>query len=452
MKSWRMLILGLTLIVNVSIAAPQIVDKVAAVTDNDVVLESDVRAFLQFMKINAQQVRQQLLDESTLRHQILDRLIMDNIILQIAKKMNIQISDAQLDQVINNIATQNHMTLDQLKSQIAYKNLIYSTYRNQIRKEMTIAVVRNSEVRRRIIILLEEIDALANQIASQTSEDAEINLSQILILLAENPTQKQVDDSEILANSLVKQLQGGANFAKLATANSADSQAIKFGQISWNTLQEIPSPFAKILTQAQKGQVVGPIRSDVGFHVLRVNDILFGKKTASITEVHARCILLKPSSVMSNSQVRAKLDEVAKQIKSGTTDFATQAKQLSQDPSSANQGGDLGWATPDMYDPLFRSTLMKLRKGEISAPIYSSFGWQLIQLLDIRHINKIDTAQKDRAYRLLFNRKFTEEAKTWMQEQRATSYVKIINERDISLSSDHNHDSYRYQPPRTCCD
>ncbi|MGK2959869.1 MAG: peptidylprolyl isomerase SurA [Candidatus Malihini olakiniferum] len=434
MKNWGTLILGLALSVNTAVAAPHVVDKIAAVADNSVVLESDVSTLLQSLKINAQKVRQQLPDENTLRHQILDRLIMDNIILQMAKKINIQISDAQLDQAISNIAAQNSMTLNQLKTQLANENLTYSTYRNQISKEMTIAKVRNNEVRRRITILLQEVDALAKQIASQTSKDAELNLSHILIPLAENAKQQQVDYLENLANSLVKQLQGGADFAKLATVNSADSKALKCSQMGWGKLQEIPSIFAERLTQAQKNQVVGPIRSGVGFNILCVNDIRGGNKSVSVTEVHARHILLKPSLVMSDSQAEAKLDEVAQQIRRGTTNFVTQAKQLSQDPRSANQGGNLGWATPDMYDPSFRDALIKLRKGEISAPIHSSFGWQLIQLLDTRQVDKTDAAQKDRAYRMLFNRKFSEEAQIWMQEQRAASYVKIFNGGDSILT------------------
>ncbi|MFB6435110.1 MAG: peptidylprolyl isomerase SurA [Candidatus Malihini olakiniferum] len=432
MKIWRTLILVLAFSANAAVAALQVVDKVAAIAGNSVVLESDVSTLLQSVKMNAQQRGQQLPDKNTLRQQILDRLIMDQIILQLANKMNIQISDAQLDQAISSIAAQNRRTLDQLKSQIAYENLTYSTYRNQIRKKMTIAEVRNNEVRRRITILPQEVDALAQQIASQIGEDAELNLSHILIPLEENPTQQQVDDSENLANSLVKKLQGGADFAKLAMENSVDSQALKGGQIGWRKLHEIPSLFSERLIQAQKGQVVGSIRSSVGFHILRINDIRVGNKSVSVTEVHARHIFLKPSVVMSDTQAEAKLDEVAQQIRRGTTDFATQAKQLSQDPGSANQGGDLGWATPDMYDPSFRDALMKLRKGEMSAPIHSSFGWQLIQLLDTRQVDKTDAELKDRAYRMLFNRKFAEEAHSWMQEQRAASYVKIVNSSDSS--------------------
>ncbi|MEI7236505.1 MULTISPECIES: peptidylprolyl isomerase SurA [Pectobacterium] len=427
MKNWRTLILGLALSASTAFAAPQAVDKVAAVVDNSVVLESDVNSLLQSVKLNAQQAGQQLPDDATLRHQITDRLIMDNIILQMAQKMGIQVTDEQLNQAITNIAAQNKMSLDQLKSQLAYEGLNYNTYRNQIRKEMLISEVRNNEVRRRITVLPQEVDTLAKQIATQTGENDELNLSHILIPLPENPTQQQVDEAENLATSLVKQINEGADFGKLAITYSADPQALKGGQMGWGKLQEIPTLFAERLTQAQKGQVVGPIRSGVGFHILKVNDIRGGNKSVSVTETHARHILIKPSVVMTDSQAQAKLAEVAQQIKNGSTDFASQAKLLSQDPGSANQGGDLGWASPDMYDPAFRDALLKLKKGEISQPVHSSFGWHLIQLLDTRQVDKTDAAQKEQAYRMIFNRKFAEEAQTWMQEQRAAAYVKVIN-------------------------
>ncbi|MBA0166708.1 MULTISPECIES: peptidylprolyl isomerase SurA [Pectobacterium] len=427
MKNWRTLILGLALSASTAFAAPQVVDKVAAVVDNSVVLESDVNALLQSVKLNAQQAGQQLPDDATLRHQITERLIMDNIILQMAQKMGVQVTDEQLNQAITNIATQNRMSLEQLKSQLAYEGLNYNTYRNQIRKEMLISEVRNNEVRRRVTVLPQEVDTLAKQIANQTGENDELNLSHILIPLPENPTQQQVDEAENLATSLVKQISEGADFGKLAITYSADSQALKGGQMGWGKLQEIPTLFAERLTQAQKGQIVGPIRSGVGFHILKVNDIRGGNKSISVTETHARHILIKPSVVMTDSQAQAKLADVAQQIKNGSTDFAAQAKLLSQDPGSANQGGDLGWASPDMYDPAFRDALLKLKKGEISQPIHSSFGWHLIQLLDTRQVDKTDAAQKEQAYRMIFNRKFAEEAQTWMQEQRASAYVKVIN-------------------------
>ncbi|ACZ78401.1 peptidylprolyl isomerase SurA [Dickeya zeae] len=427
MKNWRALVLGLALSANMAFAAPQEVNKIAAVVDNSVVLESDINSLLQSVKLNAQEAGQQLPDDATLRHQILERLIMDNIIMQMAQKMGVQVTDEQLDRSITNIAAQNHMSLDQLRSRLAAEGVSFDTYRSQIRKDMMIADVRNSEVRRRVTVLPQEVDALAQQLASQGANGPEVNLSQILIPLPENPTQDQVDKAESLANRLVKEASQGADFGKLAITYSADPQALKGGQMGWGRPQELPSLFAERLANPQKGQIIGPIRSGVGFHILRVNDTRGGSQAVSVTEVHARHILLTTSVVMNDAQAKAKLEEVASQIRSGKLSFAAAAKQLSQDPGSANQGGDLGWASPDMYDPAFRDALMDLKKGEISAPVHSSFGWHLIQLLDTRQVDKTDAAQKDRAYRMLFNRKFAEEAQTWMQEKRAAAYVKILD-------------------------
>lgn len=427
MKNWKTLLLGIAMIANTSFAAPQVVDKVAAVVNNGIVLESDVDGLMQSVKLNAGQAGQQLPDDATLRHQILERLIMDQIILQMGQKMGVKITDEQLDQAIANIAKQNNMTMDQMRSRLAYDGLNYSTYRNQIRKEMIISEVRNNEVRRRITVLPQEVDALAKQIGTQNDASTELNLSHILIALPENPTSEQVNDAQRQAESIVEEARNGADFGKLAITYSADQQALKGGQMGWGRIQELPGIFAQALSTAKKGDIVGPIRSGVGFHILKVNDLRGQSQSISVTEVHARHILLKPSPIMNDQQARLKLEEIAADIKSGKTTFAAAAKEYSQDPGSANQGGDLGWATPDIFDPAFRDALTKLHKGQIRAPVHSSFGWHLIELLDTRKVDKTDAAQKDRAYRMLMNRKFSEEAATWMQEQRASAYVKILS-------------------------
>ncbi len=427
MKNWRMLILGVAITANTAFAAPQELDKVAAVVNNGVVLESDVDNMMRTVKSQAQQAHQQLPDDKTLRHQILERQVMDAIILQMGEKAGLQVSDQQLDQAIQNIAAQNKMSMDQLRSRLAYDGMNYNAYRAQIRQEMLISEVRNNEVRRRVTILPQEVDTLATQIGSQNTQGTELNVSQILLPLSENPTQQQVDDQEALARQLVGQLKSGADFGKMAVTYSADPQALKGGNMGWAKIEELPTLFSQALSTAKKGDIVGPIRSGVGFHILKVNDLRGESKNISVTEVHARHILLKPSPILTDAQAQAKIEQIAADIKSGKTTFAAAAKQFSDDPGSANQGGDLGWATPEIYDPAFRDALLKLQKGQVSEPVHSSFGWHLIQLLDTRQVDKTDAAQKDRAYRLLFNRKFAEEAQTWMQEQRASAYVKILD-------------------------
>lgn len=431
MKNWRTLILGLVVCTNSAFAAPQEIDRTVAIVNNGVVLQSDVTNLMRSVKLNAQQTGQQLPDNVKLHHQILEQLIMDSIQLQMAQKMGISISDNDLDKAIDNIAAQNRMTIDQMRSRLAKEGIDHKNYRTQIRKEMLTSEVRNNEVRRRITILPQEVESLAQQISSQTDEDTELNLSHILIPVPENPSQQQKDQAESQANKIVAEIKEGADFAKLAIANSSDPQALKGGQMGWSKRQELPSLFAAKLHSANKGDIIGPIRSGIGFHILKINDIRGADKAISITEVHARHILLKPSIMMTDNQAQAKLQAIAQEIKNGKTHFATVAKEISEDPGSAGQGGDLGWAAPDIYDPAFRNALLKLKKGAISAPVHSSFGWHLIELLDTRKVDRTDAVQKNRAYRMLFTRKFAEEAQSWMQQQRAAAYVKILDGHDV---------------------
>lgn len=252
MKNWKTLLLGIAMVANTSFAAPQVVDKVAAVVNNGVVLESDVDGLMQSVKLNAGQAGQQLPDDATLRHQILERLIMDQIVLQMGQKMGVKITDEQLDQAIANIAKQNNMTLDQMRSRLAHDGLSYSTYRNQIRKEMTISEVRNNEVRRRVTILPQEVDALAQQVGNQNDASTELNLSHILIPLPENPSSDQVNEAESQARAVVEEARNGSDFGKLAITYSADQQALKGGQMGWGRIQELLCIFAQALSTAKK--------------------------------------------------------------------------------------------------------------------------------------------------------------------------------------------------------
>ncbi|EMQ4857303.1 peptidylprolyl isomerase SurA [Morganella morganii] len=426
MKNWRTLILSLMFTASTaSFAAPQQLDKVAAVVNNGVVLESDVNNMLQTVTMNARNAGQQIPDQATLRQQILERLIMDNIVMQMAGQMQITIPDQAVDGAIEDIARQNNMTTAQMKERLQRDGMSYDKYRSDIRKEMMMAEVRNNEVRRRVVILPQEVESLANLISTQNAADTELNISHILIPLPENPTEAQMNTAKEKVTTIMNELQRGADFGKLAITYSADPQALKGGNMGWSRLQELPGLFAERLQSAKSGEIVGPVRSGVGFHILRVNEVRGNNQPISVTEVKARHILIKASPIVTDEQARSKLQQIASDVKSGKTTFDAAAKQFSEDPGSALRGGELGWSMPDIYDPAFRDALMKLKKGELSQPVRSSFGWHLIQLEDTRNVDKTEAAQKDRAYRMLFNRKFSEELQSWMQEQRAGAYVEI---------------------------
>lgn len=253
---------------------------------------------------------------------------MDQIVLQMGQKMGVKISDDQLDQAIANIAKQNNMTLDQMRSRLAYEGINYNTYRNQIRKEMLISEVRNNEVRRRITVLPQEVEALAKQIGDQNDASTELNLSHILIPLPENPTSDEVAAAQEQANSIVEQARNGANFGKLAITYSADQQALKGGQMGWGRIQELPGIFAQALSTAKKGDIVGPIRSGVGFHILKVNDLRGGTQNISVTEVHARHILLKPSPIMNDARLRLSWNRSQPRLRAGKSRLLKRRKPI----------------------------------------------------------------------------------------------------------------------------
>lgn len=333
MKNWRTLILGLMFTASTtSFAAPQQLDKVAAVVNNGVVLESDVNNMLQTVTMNARNAGQQIPDQATLRQQILERLIMDNIVMQMAGQMQISIPDQAVDGAIEDIARQNNMTLAQMKDRLKRDGMSYDKYRSDIRKEMMMAEVRNNEVRRRVVILPQEVDSLANLISTQNAADTELNISHILIPLPENPTEEQMNAAKEKVTTIMNELQHGADFGKLAITYSADPQALKGGNMGWSRLQELPGLFAERLQTAKSGEIVGPVRSGVGFHILRVNEVRGNSQPISVTEVKARHILIKPSPVMTDDQARSKLQQIAADVKSGKTSFDAAAKQFSEDP------------------------------------------------------------------------------------------------------------------------
>ncbi|MGP1956970.1 MAG: peptidylprolyl isomerase SurA [Arsenophonus sp. NC-PE1-MAG3] len=431
MNYWRKFIIGLLFTVSTAtLAATKQLDKVSAIVNDGVVLQSDVDNMLDTLRINAKNTGQKIPYENALHHQILERLIIDKIIMQIAEKMQIQVPDQAIDLTISNIAAQNGLTVSQLQERLSMNGINLENYRSDVRREMMIAEVRNNEVTRLITILPQEVNLLAAQINSRASQDVNVNLSHIAIQLQENSTNEQNQLAIDTVNKIITQLKQGADFDELAITYSANPNILKGGQMRWSKVKELPTIFTQQIQNAKKGDIIGPIRSSIGFHVLKLNDIQSGNMPILVTEVKARHILIKISPIISNEQAYEKIQQITQKIKTGQITFAEAAKKYSQDPGSALRGGALGWNMPNFYDPGFRDGLMRLNKGEISQPIHSFFGWHLIQLEDIRQVDKTNVAQKEYAYRLLFNRKFNEEAQIWMQELRASAYVKILNEND----------------------
>lgn len=407
-------------------AQPEVLDKVAAIVDQGVILESDVNDMMRDIKASALKSGQQLPSDRVLHVQVLDRLITEELEMQTAKRIGLQISDAQLDQTIGNIAKDQKLSVEQLRHKIDSEGGNFESYREHVRTELTLGEVRRIVVSRRIQVSPQEIEAMVKQLDEQGDRNVELHLRHILIDVPQNANAAQLADAKDRAEKVLARLNKGEDFAQLAIVSSSGNHALEGGDLGWMNANEVPTLFADALKDAKKGEIIGPIRSGAGFHIIKVDGIR-GQQTVELEEVHARHILVKPSVILSDDKAKAELEQWRSEVLAGKADFAELAKEHSEDPGSASQGGDLGWADPKIYDPTFANTIEHLKKGQISEPFRSSFGWHIVQLIDTRTTDATQQAKKEKAYRVLFNRKFNEEALAWLREIRSQAYIDILD-------------------------
>jgi peptidyl-prolyl cis-trans isomerase SurA len=406
-------------------AAPELLDSVSVIVDQGVVLESQIAELVTVVKRNAMLNDQTLPSDRVLRTQAIEKLILDNLQMQMADRMGIQISDPQLEQTIANIAQGENMNITQFREKVAQEGVTYNTYREDIRKELILGEVRRANVRRRVYITEQEITNLVKLIDEQGEQQAEYNLGHILIEFPPEPTDEDIEKAKTRANKVIELLSSGSDFSRIATASSGGSRALEGGDMGWMNINSMPTLFAEAVQKKSKDDLIGPIRSGAGFHVLKVKG-LRGIEIVEVTEVSSRHILIKPSVILSDDKAQKMLEKFREQILTGDADFAALAKEHSADPGSALKGGDLGWANPNVYVPEFRDTLGNLEINEISAPVRSQHGWHLMQLIDKRVGDATEKRKEEKAHQLLFQRKFSEESDVWLREIRASAYIEVL--------------------------
>ncbi|MCL9780560.1 peptidylprolyl isomerase SurA [Vibrio sp. S4M6] len=423
MKKWTIILSCLLAPFTMSVANAQPVElnKVVVIVNKGVILQSDVDTAMKMLKLNAKESDQTLPSDKLLKKQVIDKLILDKIQQQEAKRLGIQINDKQLDAAMEDIAKSKKLTLKQLITTVQNAGISYPTFRNEIRHEIAEREARNALVRQRINILPAEVNNLAKILANQTNANVEYKFAHIQL----NFTEQDKQQVESQAEELVKKLKSGANFSTMAYSYSKGPKALSGGQWGWMSKEEMPTVFADQIKMQKKGSIIGPFLVGSSYHILKIEDVK-GLKTIAVTEVDARHILIKPSIILSDAGAQKELNGFIKEIKQGKATFAELAKQYSQDPGSAAQGGNLGYQTPDSFVPEFKHQVETLPVGKISKPFKTVNGWHIVEVLGRKKVDRTDAAMKNRAYQILFNRKFNEEAGAWLQEMRAGAYVDIL--------------------------
>jgi len=409
---------------SVSHAEEILLDRVAVIVNDGVVLESEIVNLMKKIKYQAEQQSQSLPSDNALRIQVTEKLINDTLIIQIGERMGIQVSDAELDQTMGNMANDNKMTLEQLRQSVVEEGSSYEKYRESVRTELISGQVSRGSVRRRIYISPQEVNNLLSSMKEQTINDVDYQLGHILIEFPSDANAQEMATQKDKADKVITLLNSGSDFTKIAMSSSGASNALTGGDLGWKNINEMPTLFSELVEGKSKGDVFGPIRTGLGFSIVKILDIR-GRQVVEIEEVKASHILIKPSVILSEAKAEAMLQDLLDQINAGSATFEVLAKEHSEGPTSI-RGGDLGWAEAQIYDPAFKDALASMNVDEYHKPFRSSFGWHIVQLTGRRTVDATNQMNENRAYQMLYNRQYDVEQARWIKETRNEAYIEVL--------------------------
>ena len=401
----------------------ELLDRVVAVVDSGVVMESQLNQRVQDIIGRLRRDGIELPPKEVLEEQILERLIIEEIQLQIGDQAGVKISDAELNRALSMIASENSMNLEQFKESLDANNDSYVKLSDQVRKELIIQRVQRGKVGANIEISEQEIENFLNSEEGRSKLAEQYNVQQILLSLSSSAPENEVNLVKEKGADLIERYKEGESFEKLAATYSSDQNALEGGSLGWRKSSELPSLFSNVVVKMKVGEISELIRSGAGFHIIRLSEKR-GDVVKFEDQTLVRHILIQSSEIRSENQTKELINEIHQELIDGE-DFKQLARQHSEDPGSKMEGGELGWSSPDSFDPAFEAVMNSVDIGEMSKPFQSSFGWHILEVLDRRNEDISDDVRKNRAYSIIFNRKFEQELQRTLIELRSESYVDI---------------------------
>ena len=389
----------------------EILDRVAIIVEEGVVLESQVNYMLENIKKRYQEQGSPMPPREVLLNQVQERLIIEELQLQMARRAGIKVGDGELNQAFENIAQTNGLSLDEFIKTLELEGASYEELRSQVRKEMIIQRVQRGKVGNDVNITEQELDGFLATEGAVKELSPELFVRQILV-----PDQNKAD-------SLIIKINNGEDFAELARKNSRSSNAALGGEMGWRNLADLPTIFAGALKNKKKGYISPPLKSSSGFYILKLEDKR-GDLVRFEDQWKVRHILMMTTKLRDVTFTKKELEEVRKRVMEGE-DFSLLAKEFSEDPGSASRGGDLDWLSRGKTAPAFEKMMLESPVGEISPVFESEFGFHFLQVLDNRTEDLTEEVIKDRAYGILFSRKFDEELENSLRTTRAEAFVEF---------------------------
>jgi peptidyl-prolyl cis-trans isomerase SurA len=399
-------------------------DGVAAIVNVGVVLKSQLTSQVEVISERATEQGMELPPDDVLREQILERLILNEIQLQRADQIGLEVSDQMLNQQIAAIAQSNGVAFEDMPQMLAQEGVDYAQFRRTLREDFTIEQLRRIEVGQSINVSEREIEQCIADLEGNVVSNSEYELSHILLTMSESASAKEVTETQELANQIYAQLQNGADFRQMAAQYSAGPTALEGGSLGWLEGGQVPTLFADVLQDMGAGDIAPPIRAANSFHIVKVDDLRSAVQRSEINQAKVRHILIMPDEIIDDATAKQRLEETLEKIRAGE-DFGEQAKLLSDDPGSANLGGDLGWAGPGTYAPQFEQTIEASEIGVISEPFRTQFGWHIIEVQERRVYDNTEDLKQLNCDNRIRNGKMEEESQLWMQRLRDEAFVEI---------------------------
>ena len=400
----------------------ELLDRVAAIVNDGVVLNSELEAQVDVISVRLRQQKLELPPQNVLRQQVLERLVLQEIQMQRANRAGVKVPDETVNAALQDVAKRNGLTLSQLPDALAKQGEDYAAYREDLRKEITLSLLRQRDVLQHISVTPREIDQFLDKQAKTPSERNEYNVSHILIAVAQEASLAQLDQAAKRAADVYQRAKGGEDFAKLAVANSNSQTALEGGALGWRKGSELPTFLSDVIARLKPGEVSEPLRTPTGYHIIRLNEVRGASEKAVEDQIHVRHILMKTTELADDATVRQKLTALRERILKGE-EFAGLARTTSEDPGSATEGGELGWAGPGTFAPEFEQAIAGLKDNEVSEPFHTQYGWHIAQVLGRRRFDNTDELKRRQAMEAIRAGKADEETELWMRRMRDEAYV-----------------------------
>ncbi|WNB78183.1 peptidylprolyl isomerase [Methylomonas koyamae] len=407
----------------VGLAQAQVLDRIVAVVEEDVILERELNAEVAAIsnKLNSSNVM--VPPEFVLRKQVLERMVVDKLQRQMAAKSGIQISDEMLNASVVDIAARNGLSVDAFRSELARQGMDYKSFEDNLRNEIIINQLRGREIGARVKVTDAEVQHYLETQSKAGQSGAQYHLGHILIAVPEGASASAIQKAKDKADQVIADLRGGKDFKQVAVGISDGDNALKGGDLGWRSIGQIPSLFTDIVGTMNQGDVSEAIRSPSGFHIIKMLETEGGSQHI-VTKTKVRHILIKTNELVDDAEAQKRLLALRERISDGD-DFAALARAHSDDKGSAINGGSLDWVGPGALVPPFEEAMNKLAINEISAPVQTQFGWHMIQVLGRESQDNSEQFRKDKIREEIRKRKIEEETELWLRRLRDEAYVEI---------------------------